>query len=94
MCSVIGQRDGDQVNILAEVVLPESNTFAACEAFVKRTGPWLSVNRLRVQLDVYEDASGGDRRTSASRPDWQIVKEALDRTRRRVTYHVPKSNPP
>ena len=36
MCSVIGQRDGDEVHILDEVVLPESNTESACQAFLEK----------------------------------------------------------
>lgn len=94
MCSVIGQRDGDQVNILAELVLPESNTYAACQAFVDRAGPWLSTRRLGAQIDVYGDATGDSRRTSASRTDWQIVKEFFERFPSPVAYHRTKSNPP
>ena len=62
MCSVIGQRDGDQVNILAELALTESNTYAACQAFVDRAWPWLSAHHAGVQIDVYGDASGDSRR--------------------------------
>lgn len=93
MCSVIGQRDGDRVNILAELVLPDSNTMAACQAFVERAGPWLP-NRFAPPIDVYGDATGDSRRTSASRTDWQIVKESLDRYAFRVSYHQTKTNPP
>jgi hypothetical protein len=32
MCCVVGQRDKDQVYVLEELVLPDSNTPAACEA--------------------------------------------------------------
>ena len=37
MCSVIGQRDGEKVHILDEMVLPDSNSLAACEEFLSRT---------------------------------------------------------
>ena len=37
MCSLIGQRDGEMVYILDELVLPDSNTLAACEEFLQRT---------------------------------------------------------
>ncbi len=94
MCSVIGQRDGDHVNILAELVLENSNTPEACQAFFKRAGPWLSGPRGGTQIEVYGDATGDSRRSSASRTDWQIVKEYLDRLPSRVTYHQSKANPP
>jgi hypothetical protein len=94
MCSVIGQRDGDQVRIVAELVLPESNTYAACEAFAERTREWLRLSRFNARIDVYGDATGGSHRTSASRTDWQIVRDYLSTLRYGVTYHIPKTNPP
>ena len=62
MCSVIGQRDGDRVHILAELALPDSNTSAAFQAFV-RSG-WAVAFRPRgaTQVDVYGDATGDSRR--------------------------------
>jgi hypothetical protein len=52
MSSVIGQRDGDQVRILAELVLPDSNTYAACEAFAERTREWLGRSRFNARIDA------------------------------------------
>ena len=43
---------------------------------------------------MYGVATGGSQRTSASRTDWQIVKEYLSGLRYGVTYQVPKANPP
>ena len=45
---------------------------------------------------VYGDATGEQRRTSASRTDWQIVKEFFGRyaDRYHATFRVPSSNPP
>ena len=77
MCSVIGQRDGDQVRVLDEIVLPDSNTPAACDEFLRRTFGWKSQYNGPVQLDIYGDATGNGRASSASRTDWQIVKEVL-----------------
>jgi hypothetical protein len=91
---VIGQRDGDRVHILAELALPDSNTNAAFQAFVQRAGPWLTAPRGAALVDVYGDATGDTRRTSASRTDWQIVKECFGSLPCRVTYHQPRSNPP
>jgi len=33
MCAVVAQRVGESVYVLDELVLPDSNTPAACEAF-------------------------------------------------------------
>jgi hypothetical protein len=94
MCSVIGQRVGDEVRILAELVLPDSNTWAACEEFLARTAEWTS--RATVPLRVYGDATGDGRQSSASRTDWQIVREFFGRYFDRYTasFQVPTSNPP
>jgi hypothetical protein len=89
MCSVIGQRDGDRVLILAELVLPNSNTLAACDEFLARSAQWVSNSHGPLRIQVYGDSTGGGRKTSASRTDWQIVKEFLGRYRDRYNPHVP-----
>jgi hypothetical protein len=95
MCSVIGQRDGDRVRVLDEIVLADSNTPAACDEFLKRTSGWRSHYNGAVQLDVYGDATGNGRASSASRTDWQIVKEVLASRGNGFVrlFHVPKVNP-
>jgi hypothetical protein len=49
-----------------------------------------------LHIHVYGDATGEQHRTSASRTDWQIVKEFFGRYRDRfhVSFHVPSANPP
>ncbi len=49
-----------------------------------------------VNVYVYGDATGEQRQTSASRTDWQIVKEFFGRytDRYRATFRVPSANPP
>ena len=93
MCSVLGHRAGNEVHILAELVLPDSNTWAACEEFLARTAAWTS--RATIPVHIYGDATGDGRRSSASRTDWQIVREFFGRYRDRYsgTFHVPTSNP-
>jgi hypothetical protein len=95
MCAVIGQRDDDWVYVLDEIVLPDSNTGAACEEFLKRAEPWLRRSQAPVQVDVYGDATGDARRSSASRTDWQLVRDSLDRHRGRyrALFHKGSSNP-
>jgi len=95
MCSVIGQRMESTVSVFEEIVLPNSNTWEACEEFRRRTGKWLGLGR-PVGLDVYGDASGDSRRSSADWTDWQIVREFLGRHADlyRSQLRVPGQNPP
>jgi hypothetical protein len=93
MCSVIGQRDGDDVHILGELALPDSNTEAACRAFCERIAPWRS-GPYPVQIQIYGDATGKGRNTSASRTDWQIVEDFFKHYHCTLTRRVPSSNPP
>jgi hypothetical protein len=81
--------------VLDEIVLPDSNTGAACAEFLKRADPWLRRSYTPIQVDVYGDATGDARRSSASRTDWQLVREFLDglRGRCRAVYSVGSSNP-
>jgi hypothetical protein len=80
MCSVMAQRAGDMVEVLDEMVLEDANTPKACEAFLERarmlaeatTDMW---GRQLVEVDVYGDASGHQRRTSAAGTDWSLIRE-------------------
>jgi Terminase large subunit, T4likevirus-type, N-terminal len=94
LCSVLGQTTNGIVQILDELILPDSNTLAACEEFLIRTEKWVTGGRL--DLTVYGDATGEQRQTSASRTDWQIVKNFFGRypDRFRVNFRVPSTNPP
>jgi hypothetical protein len=40
LCSVLGQIVEGRVHVLDELILPDSNTLAACEEFLNRTKPW------------------------------------------------------
>jgi hypothetical protein len=92
MCSVIGQTDGDRATILDELVLPDSNTAAACNAFLLRIG---KIARLSPQtrIDIYGDATGTGRHTAASRTDWEIIKDFFRSYPYQVKIHVQSSNP-
>jgi hypothetical protein len=94
LCSVIAQIQKGAVVVLEELILPDSNTPAACEEFLSRTEKWFSGSPMRVC--VYGDSTGEQRRTSASRTDWQIVKEFFGRYPERFSavFHVPSANPP
>jgi len=93
-CSVLAQVHGGRVHILEEMILPDSNTLAACEELLSRTQKWHTGFPLAIY--VYGDATGEQRRTSASRTDWQIVKEFFGRHTDRfaVTFRILSANPP
>ncbi len=94
MCSVLAQVYGSRVHVLEEMILPDSNTLAACEELLHRTQKWNTGFPLNVY--VYGDATAEQRRTSASRTDWQIVKDFFGRypDRYRAHFRVPSANPP
>jgi hypothetical protein len=94
MCSVIGQRDGDRVYLLDELALPDSKTWYTCETFLELIGSWGRLSPHTTIIDIYGDATGGGRHSSASFTDWQMVKEFFKRYPYQVRYHVPSSNPP
>jgi hypothetical protein len=94
MCSVIGQRDGDYVYVLDELALPDSNTWAACEAFLGRIARWGSLSPYTTHIHVYGDATGQGRHTAASRTDWQLLRDFFKRYPYPTSFHVPSSNPP
>jgi hypothetical protein len=49
-----------------------------------------------LNVSIYGDATGEQRRTSASRTDWQIVKNFFGRytDRYHARFRVPSANPP
>src|SRR3974377_2189108 len=93
MCSIIGQRDGDAVIILDELVLPDSNTEAACYAFWQKVMTLRGHSHLPLQLHLYGDATGRGRNTAASRTDWQIVRDFFKRQFCQVSSKLPSANP-
>lgn len=91
LCSVIAQvHEKGGIVVLEELILPDSNTLAACEEFLSRTEKCFTGVPLCVR--VYGDSTGEQRRTSASR----TVKEFFGRypDRFSVTFRVPSANPP
>ena len=53
MCSILGQRVGEKVHILDEMILPDSNSLAACEEFLSRTAEWVRISNLPINLSIY-----------------------------------------
>jgi hypothetical protein len=97
MCSVLCQRQGETLVVLDEIVLPDSNTWEACEEFGERADRLRGALRAGGPLDVYVygDASGAARSSGSDRTDWQIVREWFGRRAReyRASFRVPAANP-
>jgi len=80
------------VQVLDEIVLPNSNTAEMCEAFVSRVRSWgRFVQPYTVRL--YGDAAGAARST-AGHSDYEIIRQFF-RTQPdfHVSYHSKSSNP-
>ena len=94
MCSILAQRVGETVYVLEEIVLPDSNTPAACEAFLHRTQHLWETESVTVQ--IYGDATGDSRNTAASRTDWKIIRDFFNVKKAALgaSIRVGSSNPP
>lgn len=77
MCCCIGWKLPDGIHWFDEIVLKDSNTFEMAAALA----------RLYPHCTVYPDSSGGGRRSSATKSDHQILKDAGFRV------IAPRSNP-
>jgi hypothetical protein len=82
MCTVIGQYDPgaggrmmERVEILDEIILPNSNTYAMSETIVQRLNKYKAGYTL--SLEVYGDAAGTQRTANSKKTNWQIVAEHL-----------------
>jgi hypothetical protein len=80
MCMLLMQRIGDDIYVLEEIaVRSNSNTTEeACRIFVQRAAPYVKiVGSIYGTLDVhiYGDASGHQRRTSATATDWNLIRQ-------------------
>ncbi len=87
MCSVIAQRSGDTVEVLGELVLEDANTWLACERFWERVQSYKQPFGA-LQVDVYGDASGHQRRTCGASTDWSLIREFFTGLRGQAVAHV------
>lgn len=80
MCAVVAQYDANDpygnptLEILEEVVLPNSNTYQMCAELVKRLSYQYAVGNQRT-VEVYGDAAGTQRTANSPKSNWQIVAE-------------------
>jgi hypothetical protein len=86
MCMLLMQKVGDDVNVLQEISVRsnESTTQAACRIFAQNAEPYAKiVGQIYgvLEVHVYGDASGHQRRTSATATDWNLIRQYFS------TYH-------
>lgn len=86
MCSVIGQRSGEEIEIVDEIRLGTSSTPEVCEEFARRYADH------RGKIRVCGDASGRRRTTTSSYSDYELIRKAF-RNDRRVELAVQRANP-
>lgn len=85
MSSVVAQMVGTEIRVLQEIILPNSNTEDSCRVFRERVQPYLDALRrghyavVPLAVRVYGDAAGNQRKTSADRTDWKIVRDFFNR---------------
>ena len=88
MCSVIAQRDKETVEILDELILDDAHTNYACDRFWNRISKWRSRGAPALQIDIYGDASGHQRRTSGAATDWTLIREFFARYVGEASVHI------
>jgi hypothetical protein len=94
MCMLLMQRQDSAVHVLEEMIIkPDANTLAACEAFHKRAQALTAFRPLNVE--VYGDASGNHRRTSATVTDWALIRQFFSTWVGvyKPSFHTSTSNP-
>jgi len=99
MCMLLLQRVGDTVHVFDEIVLPNANTEAACQAFLDKAEllyKQVPGYQRPMNVEVYGDASGNQKRTSAAETDWTIIRQFFRRWKGtyQESFHVLSANPP
>jgi len=70
MSAVVGQMYGNEIHIVDEIVLENSDTESMAQEIKRRYPDWFESRR----IDVFPDAAGNQRQTSARNTDHQILK--------------------
>jgi hypothetical protein len=105
LCSVIFQIEEDvdpisgkkrkTLQVIDEIVLRDSNTLQATEAFLDRIGdPDPELGTPVRQIRVYGDASGNSRTTKSARTDYELIRRAFQQhPEYRLELRTNTSNP-
>jgi hypothetical protein len=96
-CSLLCQISQDKIFVLDEIALANSNTYEVCKEFLRRTKSLMDAHEEpgRMNVRVYGDATGDNRKSSASKTDWQIVRDFFrDHDHLyNVRFDLPSKNP-
>jgi hypothetical protein len=101
MCMLLMQRIRDTVYVLHEIAVRSNNntTEEACRIFVQHAEPYLkAVSRTYgvLNVQIYGDASGHQRRTSAASTDWSLIRQYFATHHRgeiQINCHFANANP-
>jgi hypothetical protein len=96
-CSLLCQIVHDRIHVLDEIALNNSNTYEVCKEFSRRATAILGSQRKQgpSEVRVFGDATGDSRKSSASKTDWQIIRDFF-RDHPHIYnahYSIPSSNP-
>jgi hypothetical protein len=88
MCSGVIQHKDGKIQVLEELVLPDTKTDVAVSAFLDRAAErgWDLAG-----MRVYGDATGNCRDSTSGTSDWIIVRNRLAHLNAR--FNIPRSNP-
>lgn len=99
MCAVVGQydpgagiREMERCEILEEIILPESNTYAMCETLKMRLQKYRRGYTLN--LEIFGDAAGNQRTANSRKTNWQIVAEHMALDTSLHTHFIRKKDNP
>ncbi len=100
MCTLLAQAfDDGTVHVLDEIVIkPNATTELACRAFVEKIKPLIpkiSYIHMPLNVRIYADSSGRQRRTSSNVTDWAIIQDFFKLWVGTVkpNYHILEVNP-
>jgi hypothetical protein len=93
LCQVVH----DRIHVLDEIALSNSNTYEVCKEFSRRANTILtSVKRSSPsEIRIFGDATGNSRKSSASKTDWQIIRDFFRDLPHiyNVHYSIPNAKP-
>jgi hypothetical protein len=81
MTMLLIQKIDEIVHVFDEIVLPHANTETACRTFLDRIAPLhrqVPFHLTPMEINIYGDASGSHRRTSAVDTDWHIIRQLMN----------------
>jgi hypothetical protein len=97
-CSLLCQIIHDRVVVLDEIVLRNAVTYDVTQTFLRKTMRYREMRTTgpkRIDVRIFGDSTGNSRKSSATKTDWQIIREFFANHRDFYTPHfdIPSENP-